>query len=101
MLMRRDPVLLVRTGFHADLLVDGQVIWKSKLGDRRAGAQEANSLAYLKLADKRLGLLINFNVAPIKSKMASSESSTGSKNDLSQSRQGRKLNAPHLLLSCP
>jgi GxxExxY protein len=53
-------------GFHADLLVEDQVIVEIKAVETVAPVHKKQLLTYLKLADKRLGLLINFNVALIK-----------------------------------
>jgi GxxExxY protein len=44
-----------------DLVVDGLVIVEVKSVDRILAVHEAQLLSYLRLADKRLGLLINFN----------------------------------------
>lgn len=49
-----------------DLLVEGQVIVEVKAVEQILPVFEAQLLTYLKLADKRLGLLINFNVPLIK-----------------------------------
>jgi GxxExxY protein len=56
----------VHAGFFADLIVDDQVIVEIKSIDVIAPVHRRQLLTYLKLADKRLGLLINFNVALIK-----------------------------------
>jgi GxxExxY protein len=56
----------IQTGFHADLLVEDQVIVEIKAVETVAPVHKKQLLTYLKLADKRLGLLINFNVALIK-----------------------------------
>ena len=56
----------IQTGFHADLLVEDQVIVEIKAVETVAPVHNKQLLTYLKLADKRLGLLINFNVALIK-----------------------------------
>ena len=56
----------IQTGFHADLLVEDQVIVEIKAVETIAPVHKKQLLTYLKLADKRLGLLINFNVALIK-----------------------------------
>jgi GxxExxY protein len=44
-----------------DMLVDGIVIVEIKSVERILPVHEAQLLTYLRLADKRLGLLINFN----------------------------------------
>jgi GxxExxY protein len=56
----------IDTGFHADLVVEGQVIVEIKAVETVAPVHKKQLLTYLKLADKRLGLLINFNVVLIK-----------------------------------
>ena len=50
----------IDTGFYADLVVDKQLIVEIK------AVETVAPVTYLKLADKRLGLLINFNVTLIK-----------------------------------
>lgn len=56
----------MHTGFHADLVVEDAVIVEIKAVENLAPVHKKQLLTYLKLADKRLGLLINFNVALIK-----------------------------------
>jgi GxxExxY protein len=56
----------ILTGFHADLVVEDKVIVEIKALEMIAPVHKKQLLTYLKLADKRLGLLINFNVALIK-----------------------------------
>jgi GxxExxY protein len=53
-------------GFRADLIVEGKVIVEIKSIEQLAPVHKKQLLTYLKLADKRLGLLINFNTAFIK-----------------------------------
>ena len=53
-------------GFRIDLLVQEQVIVEIKAVERIQAIHEAQLLTYLRLADKRLGLLINFNEKTIK-----------------------------------
>ena len=53
-------------GFRADLIVNGKVIVEIKSIDAIAPVHRKQLLTYLRLADKRLGLLINFNVELIK-----------------------------------
>jgi GxxExxY protein len=53
-------------GFRADLLVEDKVIVEIKSVEKIAAVHKKQLLSYLRLADKRLGLLINFNVAMIK-----------------------------------
>ena len=54
------------TGFRADLIVEDKVIVEIKSVEALAPVHRKQLLTYLKLADKRLGLLINFQVALIK-----------------------------------
>ena len=53
-------------GFRIDLLVDGLVIVEVKSVEDLAPVHFKQVLTYVRLADKRLALLINFNVAQIK-----------------------------------
>ena len=52
--------------FRADLLVEDKVIVEIKSVEEVAPVHMKQLLTYLKLADKRLGLLINFGGATIK-----------------------------------
>ena len=56
----------IDTGFRADLVVEDKVIVEIKSVELIAPVHKKQLLTYLRLADKRLGLLINFNVALIK-----------------------------------
>ncbi len=53
-------------GFRADLIVEDQVIVEIKSVEVIAPVHKKQLLTYLRLADKRLGLLINFNASLIK-----------------------------------
>ena len=53
-------------GFRADLVVEDKVIVEIKSLKEITAVHRKQLLTYLRLADKRLGLLINFNVALIK-----------------------------------
>ena len=53
-------------GFRADLIVEDKVIVEIKSIEMLAPVHKKQLLTYLRLADKRLGLLINFNTALIK-----------------------------------
>ena len=53
-------------GFRADLIVNGKVIIQIKSIEAIAPVHRKQLLTYLRLTDKRLGLLINFNVDLIK-----------------------------------
>ncbi|MFN0278581.1 MAG: GxxExxY protein [Pyrinomonadaceae bacterium] len=53
-------------GFRADIIVENKVIIECKSVEALAPVHGKILLTYLRLADMRLGLLINFNVALIK-----------------------------------
>jgi len=53
-------------GFRLDVVVEDLVICELKVVDRILSVHEAQLLSYMKLTDKRLGFLINFNVPLIK-----------------------------------
>jgi GxxExxY protein len=53
-------------GFRAVLIVEDKVFIEIKSVEGLAPVHQKQLLTYLRLADKRLGLLINFNVAFIK-----------------------------------
>ena len=69
---RQHPVpieyddIRLQIGFRADLLVEDKIIVEIKSVESIAPVHKMQLLTYLRLADKRLGLLINFNVALIK-----------------------------------
>jgi len=69
---RQHPVPLVyegirvEIGFRADLLVEDLVMVEIKSIETVAPVHKKQLLTYLKLSDKRLGLLINFNEFLIK-----------------------------------
>ena len=56
----------IEVGFRADLIVEDKVIVEIKSIEAIAPVHKKQLLTHLRLADKRLGLLINFNVALIK-----------------------------------
>ncbi len=56
----------LEVGFRADLVVDGKVIVEIKSIEEVHPVHKKQLLTYLKIADKRLGLLINFDVVLIK-----------------------------------
>ncbi len=56
----------IEAGFRADLIVDDLVIVEVKSVETLAPVHKKQLLTYLRLANKRLGLLINFNVVLIK-----------------------------------
>lgn len=53
-------------GFRIDLVVENAIIVEIKSVERPLPVFEAQLLTYLKLADKRLGFLMNFNVSRFK-----------------------------------
>ncbi len=58
--------LQLHTGFRADLIVEDKVIVELKSVEQVALVHKKQLLTYLRLADKRLGLLINFGAPLIK-----------------------------------
>ncbi len=53
-------------GYRADLIVEDKIVIELKTVDEFNPVHEAQILTYLKFADKKLGLLINFNVLKLK-----------------------------------
>jgi GxxExxY protein len=53
-------------GYRLDLLVEQTVVVELKAVDKVTPLHESQLLSYLKLGNKRLGLLINFNVLHLK-----------------------------------
>jgi GxxExxY protein len=53
-------------GYRLDLLVEDSVIVELKAAESVVPIHEAQLLSYLKLSDKKLGLLINFNVVHLR-----------------------------------
>jgi GxxExxY protein len=70
--VRQQPIPVVyedihiATGFRADMIVEDKVIVEIKSVENLASVHKKQLLTYLRLAEKRLGLLINFNVSLIK-----------------------------------
>jgi GxxExxY protein len=58
--------LKFEAGFRADMIVESAVIVEIKSVDALHPLHKKQLLTYLRLSDKRLGLLINFNVCLIK-----------------------------------
>jgi GxxExxY protein len=52
--------------FRVDLMVEKEIIIEIKAVDALLPVHEAQIISYLKLADKKLGFLINFNVVLLK-----------------------------------
>jgi len=53
-------------GYRMDIVVEESVVLELKSIESIAPVHEATVLAYLRLSDKKLGLLINFNVSILK-----------------------------------
>ena len=53
-------------GFRADLIVNGMVVVETKSVESVHPVHKKQLLTYLRLTDKRVGLLINFNVDLLK-----------------------------------
>jgi GxxExxY protein len=70
--VRQQPIPVVyqgvriETGFRADLVVEDKVIVEIKSVEVLIPVHKKQLLTYLRLANKRLGLLINFHVPLIK-----------------------------------
>jgi GxxExxY protein len=58
--------ITLETAFKADLLVENKVIVELKSVESLAPVHKKQLLTYLRLANKRLGLLINFSAVRIK-----------------------------------
>ena len=56
----------VDVGYRLDLLVENAVIVELKAVERLTAVHEAQLLSYLKLSRKKIGLLVNFDVAHLK-----------------------------------
>ena len=52
--------------FFIDILVENEIVIEVKSADIIHPVHQAQLLSYLKLSDKRLGFLINFNVPLLK-----------------------------------
>jgi GxxExxY protein len=52
-------------GYRLDLIVEDEVILELKCIERVLSVHEAQLLTYLKLKSKRVGLIVNFNVATL------------------------------------
>ncbi len=58
--------MTIDTGYRLDLLVEDSVIIEIKAVEQLMQIHDAQLITYLKLSDKKLGLLINFNVTRLK-----------------------------------
>ena len=61
--------LVFDEGFRADIVVEDSVILELKSVEAVASVHKKQLLTYLKLADKRLGLLLNFGAPLIKKRL--------------------------------
>ena len=59
-------------GYRLDLLVEDEIIVELKTVDLIHSIHEAQLLSYLRLSDRRLGLILNFNVPFLKKGIKSS-----------------------------
>ncbi len=53
-------------GFRADLIVEGQIVVELKSVETVASVHKKQLLTYLRIADRRVGLLINFGAELLK-----------------------------------
>jgi GxxExxY protein len=60
--------ITLELGFRIDLLVQNEVIVEVKSVEPLHDVHKKQLLTYLKLANKKLGLLVNFNVSSLKDK---------------------------------
>ena len=58
--------VMLDCGYRADLVVEDQIIVEIKSVGALASIHESQLLSYLKLADCKIGLLVNFNVKYLK-----------------------------------
>jgi GxxExxY protein len=58
-----EDVKLADVGYRIDILVAGEIVIEVKALEAIAPVHLAQLVSYLKLSKRRLGLLINFNVA--------------------------------------
>ena len=56
----------IELGYRLDLLVENEIIVELKAVERLTRIHEAQLLSYLKLSNKKIGLLINFSVLRLK-----------------------------------
>ena len=58
--------VLLDCGYRIDVLVENQLIIELKSVEKLLGIHEAQLLTYMKLAEKKIGLLVNLNVTKLK-----------------------------------
>ena len=56
----------IELGYRIDLLIEDSVIVELKAVDKITAVHQAQLFSYLKLSNKKLGLLINFNVVHLR-----------------------------------
>lgn len=61
-----DGKKLADVGYRVDLLVEGELIVEVKAVEAVAPVHVAQLVSYLRLSNKRLGLLLNFNVVSLR-----------------------------------
>jgi GxxExxY protein len=57
---------MMETGFRMDVLVANELVVEVKSLEAIAPVHLSQLVTYLKLSDRRLGLLLNFNVASLR-----------------------------------
>jgi GxxExxY protein len=62
----RYDEIVIEVGFRIDLLVSEIIVVELKSVDAIAPIHKAQLLSYLKLSNRKIGLLINFNVELLK-----------------------------------
>ena len=60
--------IALELGFRMDMLVQSEIIVEVKSVEALHDVHKKQLLTYLKLAHKKLGLLVNFNVSSLKDK---------------------------------
>ena len=60
---------LLRTGFRADMIVEGAIMLEIKSVEKLSQIHEAQLLTYMRLANTRVGLLFNFNTLKLRDGM--------------------------------
>jgi len=61
-----DQTKLLDVGYRIDILVENEIVLEIKAVETFAPVHGAQLVSYLKLAKRRVGLLINFNVVHLK-----------------------------------
>jgi GxxExxY protein len=60
--------IILELGFRMDILVENAIVIEVKSVESLHDVHKKQLLTYLKLANKKLGILVNFNVASLKDK---------------------------------